>query len=1022
MRIPLRALYIAILSFCAFASVNAQNIDDFPKLREIKGKKLGLEVSPLQHKRGLWGYADHEGKFVIKPVFNEACSFEGDLARINVQGLWGTIGSNGLYVVLPQYDRIDPYSADSLAIAVRQEKFGLINAKGKRIQKLTYDLIDYADYGYRAMVDGKFGTIDPNGAVILDPRFDEMEMLDRSRGLEQVYMNGKWGVLKDGKDLLTLAFDEKIRFLQTGLEGQPDIYVAVQNGKKGLVTSYGQFVAPCIYDEVTQASSGQYYITKVGDRYGAISAKMTELIAPILESEPSLGEDIYRIHDDGAFYAVNSHGAVPFEDCADLYYVFKPDEYYTTTSIPEWTKGVKIEENILKRQNAIDDARSLVAAMEANEYNANAAQSACSLSTSLDFQLPSSSVESYGIADGGVFSSQSGKILNGQYGECTLHHKTITEAGSSVSMISVPGSEDYMMQVDGDNFKFGNISERYGIPAPSSLSPFSCSVMPDDRLVVHFTMDNPAGDGKDHGVMIFSPDSLSAVSYFALEGVEDRKITASAFGGYYAHASGKVIADEKISIKRYDRNGVLDWEYRPRNGENFYDIEETESYIYLCGSTMNSALAGTEVPYILQLDKNGEKVSSITRPLKNVRFTGVMCKDHMLYAKASCLRERLLGPDYYPYAVLDDLGDDFGVRPVCVWETWGDSVIGGCGLMSHDGKWLNMPVIQKDNMCTSFDWEFGCFTEEHLVVRHMGDYGLVDRTGEIVVEPKYDLLELLENPQFVKAAVGNSYGVLDVTGKVIVPLEYDYVGRMGEDIIVVRKDGKYGCFNKDGEQIVPTDYEDIREYVGGMARIRFMGKFGFIDKNGQIIVAPFSDEVENFSEDFTLVTIKNKVGYVNLQGDWLAVPMYDDGGSFSGGYAYLAQGGKYGYMNKAGDFAISMKYSAAKDFNGEFGLACVARGNSWGVIDTNGRELIPLMFDTVEICTDGNIYVEKNGKCGIYTKDCKQLFPVKCDMLTRDSKGRLFKDGVASGKIGEYRVRIDTNGNVVYLYSQLFDM
>lgn len=1023
MRISPRILTTALLAFCAFAFAGAQSTNDLPKLSEIKGKKLLEKITPLKHKRGMWGYANNEAKFIIKPVFNEACPFEGKVARVKIADKWGTIGSNGLFIVEPlYYERIDPYSSDSLSIAVSAGKFGLINAKGARVQKIMYELIDYADYGYRAKIDGKYCTIDSKGEIILDPRFDQMEMLDRRRGLEQVYMKGKWGVLKDGKDLLTLAFDEKITYLQEGLEGQPDIYIATQKGKKGLVTSYGQFVAPCIYDEISLSSSGQYYVTRSDNKYGAISAKIVELIPPVMDTPPILGEGIFRFHDDGAFYAVNSKGAVSFQDCADLYYLFKPDEYYTTKSIPEWAKGVKIEDNLLQRQTVIDDARSLVNAMEANKYNPASAQAATSLTTSFDYMISSSSTDAYGIADPGVFSKSSGTIHNGQYGQCDLHYKAITASGSSVSMISLPGTEDFMILFDGENFKFGDKFTKYGIQSPSVLSPVSCGALPDDRLVVHFTTPGLSGSDKDHAVMIFSPDSLSAVSYIPLQGVEDRRITASAFGGFYAHSAGAAIVDDKTSLKRYDRNGAFDWEFRARNGERFYDIEETESYIYLCGSTINSAAIGVEVPFIVQLDKHGEKIKEITKPLKNVRFTGVICKDHILYAKAACLKDRVIGPDYYPHLVLDDLGDEFGVRPVCVWEEWGDGVIGGCGLMSHDGKWLNTPIIQKDNMCTAFGWEFGSFTGDHLVVRHLGRYGLVDKNGTIVIEPKYDLLEALDNPSYVRASLGGSYGVLDVTGKVIVPLEYDYVGRMGEDIIIVRDGAKFGCFNKEGEQVVPLEYDDIREYVGGMARIKFLRKFGFINKNGEIIVAPFSDEVENFSEDFTLVTIKNKVGFVNLQGDWLAVPMYDAGGSFSGGYAYLAMGGKYGYINKAGDFAIQMSYSDARDFNPEFGLACVARRGVWGVINTKGREVVPLKFDKVEICTDGNIYVEKGGKCGIFTREGKELFAPECDMLTPDSKGRLFKDGVASGKIGDYRIRIDTQGNIVYLYSQLLDM
>ena len=198
----------------------AQSTDEIPKLKEIKGEKLLEELTPLQHKKGLWGYADSKGKFAIKPVFTQACPYEGQLARINVNGKWGTIGRNGMYIIRPLYDSIAVYSSDSLAIAVWDGKAGLIDDKGKRIQKPKYDAIEYAMYGYKSRTGDKYGTINNLGGVMFDPQFDDIVMLDKQRGLEQVYMDGKWGILKDGREVLTLGFDQKISFLQNG----PDTY------------------------------------------------------------------------------------------------------------------------------------------------------------------------------------------------------------------------------------------------------------------------------------------------------------------------------------------------------------------------------------------------------------------------------------------------------------------------------------------------------------------------------------------------------------------------------------------------------------------------------------------------------------------------------------------------------------------------------------------------------------------------------------------------------------------------------
>ena len=222
MNISLRIIFVSSILLALTVNLNAQGVDA-PKLKEIKGKKLLEQVTPLKHKKGLWGYANDEGKYVIKPVFTEACPFEGNLARVNVDGKWGTISSNGLFIVEPIYESIAEYSADSLAVVNLFSKYGLINAKGQHIQTNCYEEIQYADYGYRGIQNGKYNTLDSKGAEILPPQFDDMVMLDRRRGLEQVLKDGQWGVLQNGRDILADGFDDKLVLLQSGAAGQPDL-------------------------------------------------------------------------------------------------------------------------------------------------------------------------------------------------------------------------------------------------------------------------------------------------------------------------------------------------------------------------------------------------------------------------------------------------------------------------------------------------------------------------------------------------------------------------------------------------------------------------------------------------------------------------------------------------------------------------------------------------------------------------------------------------------------------------------
>lgn len=123
-----------LLLFLTSVGIGAQTVEELPKLKELKGKKLLQELVPLKHKNGMWGYANNEGKFVIKPVFSAACPYEGKIARVSFGGKWGTIGKNGLFVITPTYESLELYSKDSLAIFRLKGLYGLVNAKGRVIQ------------------------------------------------------------------------------------------------------------------------------------------------------------------------------------------------------------------------------------------------------------------------------------------------------------------------------------------------------------------------------------------------------------------------------------------------------------------------------------------------------------------------------------------------------------------------------------------------------------------------------------------------------------------------------------------------------------------------------------------------------------------------------------------------------------------------------------------------------------------------------------------------------------------------
>lgn len=1004
---------LTIAFFALFQSVMAQSLEDLPKLYELKGKKLLEKKEPLQNKKGQWGYVDSEGKYIIRPIFSEACPFEGKRARICIDGKWGTIGDHGLYVLMPIYDKIEPYSSDSLAIARFRGAFCLINDNGRVVLKESYDSLSYSDYGYHSYKGDKVGTLSAKGEVILKPMFDAIKQMDSRRGVEQILKDGKWSVLRNGTHIHQNKWDKELHLLQSG--AKVDLYLATMNGKFGVVTTFGDFVVPCVYDEISADLSGRYYVTMLNGRYGALSLKMVELVPPVLDSKPFIGEEVFPVHDSGNFYAANINGSVPFKDCSSLYQMFKPEEYLTTKSIPDWSKSVVIEEGLLRRQKEIDAARVLNSIFKQNSNKLSSFLSHSSLPEGFSPVVRNIDAEKYGIMPHGRFVQSKGTVADIQ-GKTVLYISQ-SQYDDDLSVLLSPQGERFV-RVDGVEISLKNAVEKFGLENLGEISPMDYTFLSENKVMVRMTSSAGAqqyvdSEAKTQVMFFMDTDSRTVQKVSVMPVSEPQPLVASRFSGFYAYSLGTQELDSSNPLKRYDRNGVLDWTFVPNTGEKFYDIEETEDFIYLCGSIVGGR---SQKPVVLQLDKRGKRVQELPVPYDGSCCKGLICKDYLMYVKL--ISGKSPGEDFYPLYLLEDLNDNFGVSPKCTWENWGGALLGGCGLVGLSGEWLEAPVLSSDQMSTAFEREYSSFSSDYLIVRHRGLYGAVDKNGQQVIDAKYDRLEHLKNPFYFRAVVDDAQGVVDAEGRIIVPLKYKYVGHMGDDMIIVNDGEKWGCYDKTGKQIVPLQYEEIEEYVDGKARFKYKKWSGMIDKKGEICLPPFADKLSDLSEGAAKVVIKNKSGFVTKNGDWICPPIYDDAGSYSGGMAYVSDNSMYGYVDLSGELVVPMTYTKAKDFNAHSGVACVEKNGKWGAIDLKGEEILPCKYDSAEATSDGYILVMREGKYGIFSKQSECICPTILDsvVITDDV---LFKNGAAAARLSDQRVRVDIQGNIIHLYSLL---
>lgn len=134
------------------------------------------------------------------------------------------------------------------------------------------------------------------------------------------------------------------------------------------------------------------------------------------------------------------------------------------------------------------------------------------------------------------------------------------------------------------------------------------------------------------------------------------------------------------------------------------------------------------------------------------------------------------------------------------------------------------------------------------VYQSSGKQGLKKLDGTIILSPTYDSFHKYQNGYFSVKNNGK-YGVIDKSGKMVVPCKYGYIWDMSEDMFVVKNEegavklnGKYAFVNSQGKQITPFIFDYTHGFNCGFATIVINGKLGYIDKNGSPLKIDFSGE------------------------------------------------------------------------------------------------------------------------------------------------------------------------------------
>jgi len=284
-------------------------------------------------------------------------------------------------------------------------------------------------------------------------------------------------------------------------------------------------------------------------------------------------------------------------------------------------------------------------------------------------------------------------------------------------------------------------------------------------------------------------------------------------------------------------------------------------------------------------------------------------------------------------------------------------------------------------------------------IRNGRQFGFIDRSGKVVIPPKFDRVEEFRDNRSV-VYIGSNAGYIDPTGHVVIPAVFSTASNFEQGRALVSRDGKYSVIDTQGKTIAEIPYRVLGDYSAGLAVVQrprsgtTPGAYGYIDRDGKVVIEPRFMPSGKFPEDgrgLAVGGLDREWCYFDRTGNIvLRLPMegHDRAPGFKDGLLRWKEGFHWGYKDVKGAWAIEPKFDDARDFEG--GVAGVQKEGKWIDIDTRGKTVAPKkgprpihpQSDGLTLAQDGDRfgYLAPDGKPAFEFRKYDAAYDYQCGM------------------------------------------
>lgn len=295
-------------------------------------------------------------------------------------------------------------------------------------------------------------------------------------------------------------------------------------------------------------------------------------------------------------------------------------------------------------------------------------------------------------------------------------------------------------------------------------------------------------------------------------------------------------------------------------------------------------------------------------------------------------------------------------------------VNGMFGVIDRSGNYVFQPKYE----------DIGGLSEGLFYILKGDLYGYANNDGVIVITPKFNFAGDFENNR-AQVQMDDLWGVIDRKGSFLIRPRYEELKKFNDTCYIVERDGMQGVLNLKEDTIIPFAFYSIEPESEGLALIENdegIGYYNVADQKIQIECQfesyPAMATLGAFVNGHAATMKKGKLGFIDKKGKKVIPYIFKTVGHFSDRIPIIKEEQLWGYCDEEADLKIDYQYDKAESFVQN--NAVVQVDPFYGVIDKEGEALLEMKYESIERLDNMTFLVKEKGRYGIKTLE-KELVP-----------------------------------------------